>query len=806
MSKSYAEVWELLNNTLYSVCNQQDENFRVIVVCDKQLPLSHHSELISKYTEFVEADFPDHGMDVIDNFHRYGNLPKNIKDPQWWNNGDLQDNLFKNNQAPNFTQDVDLLNGKGNWVISKLKIIISLIRKKRVEIRKTRKLNLKTNIFNMKFSSEKDLNFMANVVLNKGSKLLIGLLAAKKYHPEYVMFFDADDYIGNDISAYVNSHPGENGWIMAHGYKLLGNRIAPFYRKNSFCGTGNVYNFSILLEEFSQNADVKNTQNEIFEYVNSEFLISIGQHERTRSYQIKKGRPFKEYPTKSAMQLLGHVESNEFSRRSMRGKEAFVRIQKAQKYKKFAPIPTTLINYFNVLPKNTTKVFCLGFHKTGTTSIDFVLQDMGYQVSKYYKQQNKDFYLALQRGDFSEVKKKSELYNAFQDTPWYLFYKEFDQWYPGSKFILTTRDSQPWWASFLNYFSFQTNILFKYIYGFSKPTKNKKNIFIKRFENHNREVVDYFKDRPDDLLVVDVSDEESLKKVCAFLGKNSNYSIMPHTNSKLRRPTKKPLTKLKQIYKTLYIAFISIVKRIYGYIISKLFLTSSPPILIGGCPESGKKWLLSILSSDPKIHAISREIKLKQIRRHPLLPQRNKISKNNITNGSGPLNPLILKSILSSDPILNSKKRWCGVSSLSVLVYDQLLKYYGKKIKIINMVRDGRDVVTEKNRIVAGRFAVSSNQWVHDITAGRKLERHPQVLTIKYEDLVQNFEKTINELKKFIGEDDFSLLLKYPKNATIMEDRPWIGKYKQPQYIQKVESLLNVPGAIENLQHYGYLD
>ena len=69
-----------------------------------------------------------------------------------------------------------------------------------------------------------------------------------------------------------------------------------------------------------------------------------------------------------------------------------------------------------------------------------------------------------------------------------------------------------------------------------------------------------------------------------------------------------------------------------------------------------------------------------------------------------------------------------------------------------------------------------------------------------------NRVETINELKKFIGEDDFSLLLKYPKNATIMEDRPWIGKYKQPQYIQKVESLLNVPGAIENLQHYGYLD
>ena len=72
-SQSYDLVWQRLNNTLFSVCCQQDSNFRVIVICDKQLPLLHHQELINKYTEFVQVAFPSHGKGVIDNFSRLGN-------------------------------------------------------------------------------------------------------------------------------------------------------------------------------------------------------------------------------------------------------------------------------------------------------------------------------------------------------------------------------------------------------------------------------------------------------------------------------------------------------------------------------------------------------------------------------------------------------------------------------------------------------------------------------------------------------------------------------------------------------------
>ena len=159
-SQSYDEVWKLLNNTLFSVCSQSDHNFRVIVVCDKKLPLFHHEELINTYTEFVEVDIPCHGDDVLKNFDRLGNLSPPLANPKWWNRWQEKD-----------------------FVITK----------------------------------PEGYFHIANVVLNMASKFLIGILAAQKYNPEYVVFFDGDDYVGNDIAAYVNAHSRKNGWMMVYG-------------------------------------------------------------------------------------------------------------------------------------------------------------------------------------------------------------------------------------------------------------------------------------------------------------------------------------------------------------------------------------------------------------------------------------------------------------------------------------------------------------------------------------------------------------------------------------------------------------
>ena len=48
---------------------------------------------------------------------------------------------------------------------------------------------------------------------------------------------------------------------------------------------------------------------------------------------------------------------------------------------------------------------------------------------------------------------------------------------------------------------------------------------------HNAEVVEYFKDRPDDLLVMDITKEDPWPRLCAFLGEPVPSVPFPHSNS-----------------------------------------------------------------------------------------------------------------------------------------------------------------------------------------------------------------------------------------------------------------------------------
>lgn len=56
-SHNYIRVWEILKQTLYSVCGQSNENFKVIVVANKILDdFSDDDKVVN--TEFIEVDFP----------------------------------------------------------------------------------------------------------------------------------------------------------------------------------------------------------------------------------------------------------------------------------------------------------------------------------------------------------------------------------------------------------------------------------------------------------------------------------------------------------------------------------------------------------------------------------------------------------------------------------------------------------------------------------------------------------------------------------------------------------------------------
>ncbi len=89
------------------------------------------------------------------------------------------------------------------------------------------------------------------------------------------------------------------------------------------------------------------------------------------------------------------------------------------------------------------KIFGIGFHRTGTTSLRDALRLLGYTCGRH----SPYLYPELQQNVFTSTFKVVQRYDAFQDFPWFLIYHELDQEFPYSKFILTTRNSESWFNS-----------------------------------------------------------------------------------------------------------------------------------------------------------------------------------------------------------------------------------------------------------------------------------------------------------------------------------------------------------------------
>jgi len=173
------------------------------------------------------------------------------------------------------------------------------------------------------------------------------------------------------------------------------------------------------------------------------------------------------------------------------------------------------------------KVFCIGFHKTGTTSLTKALSQLGYRVVGWPS------YSAPMTHDtlHATARKLMECFDAFQDNPWPLLFKLADELYPGSKFILTTRDPDNWINSAIKHFGADETPMRELIYGLGlgSPKGNEEH-YKSVMQAHNKNVLDYFIDRPQDLLVMDISDGDGWQKVCTFLSKPIPDTPFPHEN------------------------------------------------------------------------------------------------------------------------------------------------------------------------------------------------------------------------------------------------------------------------------------
>ncbi len=178
-----------------------------------------------------------------------------------------------------------------------------------------------------------------------------------------------------------------------------------------------------------------------------------------------------------------------------------------------------------------TKVFCIGFHKTGTTSLDKALTILGYRVMGCFGIHDTD----LAETVLGRCIEYGHQFDAFQDNPWPILFKELDAKFPGSKFILTRRPVEKWLASIVNHASSEPSEMRRWIYGVPSPLGHEE-IYRERYLRHYNEVEVHFQNRQDDILELDLPGGEGWEKLCPFLGHPIPDVPFPHANQASKGP------------------------------------------------------------------------------------------------------------------------------------------------------------------------------------------------------------------------------------------------------------------------------
>ena len=199
------------------------------------------------------------------------------------------------------------------------------------------------------------------------------------------------------------------------------------------------------------------------------------------------------------------------------------------------------------------KVFCVGFAKTGTTSLGQALKDLGYRLGD--QQQGELLLLAYAARNFKTIVDFSLTADAFQDAPFSFpfVYLALDQSFPNAKFILSVRDDgDQWYRSLVN---FHGNLFgggripgkedlrratycypgfiwdaVRLVWNTPEDDPYHKPTLVSLYDRHNSDVRDYFRFRSN-LLEVNLSDKGAYGRLCKFLGKEPVAKDFPWLNA-----------------------------------------------------------------------------------------------------------------------------------------------------------------------------------------------------------------------------------------------------------------------------------
>ena len=176
-------------------------------------------------------------------------------------------------------------------------------------------------------------------------------------------------------------------------------------------------------------------------------------------------------------------------------------------------------------------IFGIGLGRTGTRSLTEALCLMGFKAVHWDDRGQH----VLDRWYESEVCLPTDL-DAFIEGPFVRWWRMADRLYPGSRFILTTRDKSEWLASVERWMKrnnpqsgdewFHRRLLF---WG---TTRFHRELFSAAWDEHHETVSQYFADRTD-LLVLDIAATPPAALWSAlshFTGRAAPNVPFPHRN------------------------------------------------------------------------------------------------------------------------------------------------------------------------------------------------------------------------------------------------------------------------------------
>ena len=171
------------------------------------------------------------------------------------------------------------------------------------------------------------------------------------------------------------------------------------------------------------------------------------------------------------------------------------------------------------------KVFCIGWHKTGTSSLGMALIELGYSVVGARLDLEDD----VRNLKYERAIQIAHQFDAVQDVPWAILYKELHREFPDAKFILTDRNDDNWIKSAVGHFGDNEISMHELLYGNGR-CKGNESLYLERFRRHRVDVRRWVAENKVNYIELNLESGDGWEPLCEFLAQEIPKTAWPHVN------------------------------------------------------------------------------------------------------------------------------------------------------------------------------------------------------------------------------------------------------------------------------------